>query len=81
MHKDSVNRWVATAVMHLAQVTGIVSSRSAMVIAAGGGGASRGDGRLLATVAVMSLLLGADTAHHLGDEMVIGGVVPPVSVG
>jgi hypothetical protein len=55
----------------------IVSSRSVMAaIAAGWRGTSQGSGRLLAPVAVTGFLLGADTADHLGDEVVIGALSP-----
>jgi hypothetical protein len=36
---------------------------------------------LLATVTVMGVLPGTNTAHHLVDEVVIGGVIPTVGVG
>jgi hypothetical protein len=41
----------------------------------GGGRASQEKGRLLVPVAVTGFLLGADTAHHLSDEVIIGGVM------
>ncbi len=44
------------------------------------GEANRATGRLLATVAVMGFLLGANTTHHLGDKVVISIVIPTVGV-